>query len=307
MFLVRVIAFFLIALVSAFLTGCEYVGENPSRNLQDIFTDAVESFDEAWGLDSEQGTGDLESIVAVPPMSAPAQEEVIARSAPKLTDESRALQAVLIESAEAAEANFDYKLATMHYSRLVEMDPGDIASVLGFARNLRFIGNSKAAVLLLKKALSSLPKHVDLRIQLVKAQIASGFLEEAAGQTDYLLQTAPAEWEVYALEGVILDHHGKFLAAQTAYGKALSISPNNITVLNNMSLSLAQNGKLDLAISLLQNLVQSEYSTPQVRQNLALFHALNGDLQSAEKLAREDLPPGVVSDNLSSFRLLQEK
>ena len=307
MFLVRVIAFCLIALVSAFLTGCEYVGENPSRNLQDIFTDAVESFDEAWGLDSEQGTGDLESIVAVSPMPAPVQGEVIARSAPKLTDESRALQAVLIESAEAAEANYDYKLATMHYSRLVEMNPGDIASVLGFARNLRYIGNSKAAVLLLKKALSSLPKHVDLRIQLVKAQIASGFLEEAAGQTDYLLRTAPAEWEVYALEGVILDHHGKFLAAQTAYGKALSISPNNITVLNNMSLSLAQNGKLDLAISLLQNLVQSEYSTPQVRQNLALFHALNGDLQSAEKLAREDLPPSVVSDNLSSFRLLQEK
>tara|TARA_B100000686_G_C16755674_1_gene955294 strand:+ start:1162 stop:2085 length:924 start_codon:yes stop_codon:yes gene_type:complete len=307
MFLVRVIAFCLIALVSAFLTGCEYVGENPSRNLQDIFTDAVESFDEAWGLDSEQGTGDLESIVAVSPMPAPVQGEVIARSAPKLTDESRALQAVLIESAEAAEANYDYKLATMHYSRLVEMNPGDIASVLGFARNLRYIGNSKAAVLLLKKALSSLPKHVDLRIQLVKAQIASGFLEEAAGQTDYLLRTAPAEWEVYALEGVILDHHGKFLAAQAAYGKALSISPNNITVLNNMSLSLAQNGKLDLAISLLQNLVQSEYSTPQVRQNLALFHALNGDLQSAEKLAREDLPPSVVSDNLSSFRLLQEK
>ena len=307
MLLVRVIAFCLFALVSVFLTGCEYVGENPVRNLQDIFTDAVEGFDEAWGLDSEQGTGGLESIVAVPPMSASAQEEVISRSAPKLTDESRALQAVLIESAEAAEANFDYKLATMHYSRLVDMDPGDIPSVLGFARNLRYIGNSKAAVLLLKKALSSLPKHVDLRIQLVKAQIASGFLEEAAGQTDYLLQTAPAEWEVYALEGVILDHHGKFLAAQTAYGKALSISPNNITVLNNMSLSLAQNGKLDLAISLLQNLVQSEYSTPQVRQNLALFHALNGDLQSAEKLAREDLPPGVVSDNLSSFRLLQEK
>jgi len=307
MFLIRVIAFCLISLVSAFFAGCEYAGENPSRNLQDIFTDVVGSFDEAWGLDSEEGTGELEGIVAAPPMSAPAQEEVSTAAAPTLTGESKALQAVLIESAEAAEANFDYQLATMHYSRLVEMDPEDIASVLGLARNLRYIGNSQAAVLLLKKALSSLPNHVDLRIQLVKAQIASGFLEEAAAQTDYLLQTAPAEWEVFALEGVILDHHGKFLAAQTAYGKALSISPNNITVLNNMSLSLAQNGKLDLAISLLRNLVQSEYSTPQVRQNLALFYALNGDLQSAEKLAREDLPPSVVSDNLSSFRLLQEK
>ena len=74
-----------------------------------------------------------------------------------------------------------------------------------------------------------------------------------------------------------------------------------------MSLSLAQEGKLVPAIRLLEGLVRSEYSNPQVRQNLALFNALRGDLQSAEELARQDLPTNIVAENFSSFRLLQEK
>ena len=295
-------------IVAVWLSGCAFVGENPSRSLQDLFTGAVDSFDEAWSaIPEEEGEGGSDRVVPAPPVQSPERQQANVRTTNPLSHERSAIEVVLLESAQAAENNFDYGLATMHYSRLVEMNPGDILAVLGFARNLRYTGNSKEAVLLLKKALSSRPNYVPLRIQLVKAQIASGLLEEASDQTDYLLQTAEGEWEVYALEGVILDHLGKFLAAQVAYGRALSISPNNVTVLNNMSLSLAQDGKLDSAISLLEELVKSEYSTPQVRQNLGLFYALRGDLHLAEKLAREDLPSGIVLENLSSFRLLQEK
>tara|TARA_A100001037_G_scaffold296482_1_gene317032 strand:- start:1170 stop:2084 length:915 start_codon:yes stop_codon:yes gene_type:complete len=303
MSLTRLVAPFFVAV---WLSGCAYVGETPSRSLQDVFTDAVGSFDEAWSSTPGQEGEGLDSVVPESSIQSPDRHQANIDSAKTLSHEPSPIQAVLLESALAAENNFDYGLATMHYSRLVEMNPADILSVLGFARNLRYTGNSKEAVLLLKKALSSMPNHVPLRIQLVKAQIAAGLLEEAENQTDYLLQTAGGEWEVYALEGVILDHLGKFLAAQAAYGRALSISPNNVMVLNNMSLSLAQNGKLDSAISLLEGLVKSEYSTPQVRQNLGLFYALRGDLHLAEQLAREDLPPSIVSENLSSFRVLQE-
>ena len=146
-----------------------------------------------------------------------------------------------------------------------------------------------------------------MRIELVKAQIASGLIGEATDNTNLLLGDAPGEWEVYALQGVLLDHAEKFTAAQSAYGRALSISPNNVAVLNNMSLSLAQDGKLASAINLLEGLVRSEYSVPQVRQNLALFYALRGEIDAAEKLAREDLPANIVSENFASFRLLNEK
>ena len=73
-----------------------------------------------------------------------------------------------------------------------------------------------------------------------------------------------------------------------------------------MSLSLAQDGKLESAIKLLEELVRSEYSVPQVRQNLALFYALRGDIDAAEDLAKKDLPAGIVSENFSSFKVLNE-
>ena len=69
---------------------------------------------------------------------------------------------------------------------------------------------------------------------------------------------------------------------------------------------MAQAGKLDEAISLLTDLVNSEYANPQVRQNLALLYGLKGDLAEAMSLANEDLPPETVAQNLEAFRMLHE-
>jgi len=299
----RVILFFVI---SVLLAGCGLIEKNAGIDLQEIFEEGIASFDEPFGLDStEEDSADR----AADRTNIPAQQVERQPAAPKPVPnpEQEAIQKALAEAAESAENNYDYKLATMHYGRLVELNPGDVSSVLGFARNLRYSGRPKEAVLLLKKVLASSLTHVSLRIQLAKAQIASGLLVEAEHNIDYLRKEVPGDWEVHALQGVLLDHAGKFRAAQAAYGEALSISPDNISVLNNMSLSLAQEGKLTSAIRLLEDLVRSEYSNPQVRQNLALFYALRGDLQSAEELARQDLPTNIVSENFSSFRLLQEK
>ena len=292
--------------ISVSLAGCDMIEKNAGIDLQEIFEEGIASFDEPFGLDSTED-GSADKAAAQTNMSAQQVERQPVTPKPAPSPEQEAIQRALVEAAESAENNFDYKLATMHYGRLVEINSGDVSSVLGFARNLRYSGRPKEAVLLLKKVLSSSLTHVSLRIQLVKAQIASGLLVEAESNMDYLHNEASGDWEVHALHGVLLDHAGKFRAAQAAYGQALSISPNNIAVLNNMSLSLAQEGKLVPAIRLLEGLVRSEYSNPQVRQNLALFYALRGDLQSAEELARQDLPPDIVSANFSSFRLLQEK
>ena len=298
----RVICF---SVISLSLAGCDMIEKNAGIDFLQIFEEGMASFDEPFGLDSTEG--EIADRGADPTNIAAQQvERQPATSEPVPSPEREAIQKALAEAAKSAENNLDYNLAVMHYGRLVEINPGDVSSVLGFARNLRYSGRPKEAVLLLKKVLASSLTHVSLRIQLVKAQIASGLLVEAERTVDDLHNEASGDWEVYALQGVLLDHAGKFRAAQAAYGQALSISPNNIAVLNNMSLSLAQEGKLVPAIRLLEDLVRSEYSNPQVRQNLALFYALHGDLQSAEELAKQDLPPNIISENFSSFRLLQE-
>ena len=233
----------------------------------------------------------------------PRQLEKYSRTA--TTSEETAILNALKESAAASERQYRYETAAAHYQRLLELNPKSVPAVLGLARNLRYSGSPKNAVLILKDALLS-KKDSSLRVELVKAQIASGLLKDAQEGLLFLKAREEAGWELYALQGVIYDHLGHFEPAQQSYRAALELSPKNISVLNNLSMSLAQAGKLDEAISLLGDLSNSEYSNPQVRQNLALLYGLKGDFEAARRLAKEDLSPEQVTQNLQAFRMLQE-
>ena len=222
------------------------------------------------------------------------------------TPEEIAITAALLESAAAAEQQYRYEIAAVHYQRLTELDPENVQAALGLARNLRYVGLPKDAVLFLKARLLQQEKESVLRVELVKAQIASGLLNDAEEGLATLDELASTAWEFHALHGVLYDHLGRFEDAQNSYGAALEFSPKNVSVLNNLSISLAQAGKLDEAISLLKDLVSSEYANAQMRQNLALLYGLKGDLEEARSLANEDLPPETVVQNLEAFRMLHE-
>ena len=223
------------------------------------------------------------------------------------TSEETAILNALQESAVAAEQQYRYETAAAHYQRLLQLDPGSVPAVLGLTRNLRYAGSSKNAVLFLKDALLRQDKDTALLFELVKAQIASGLLKDAQeGLISLEALEEEEDWELHALQGVLYDHLGHFERAQQSYRSALELSPKNISVLNNLSMSLAQAGKLDQAISLLGDLSNSEYSNPQVRQNLALLYGLKGDFEAAGSLAKEDLSPEQVTQNLQAFRMLHE-
>jgi len=222
------------------------------------------------------------------------------------TPEEIAITTALRESAAVSEQQYRYEIAAVHYRRLTELEPENVQAALGLARNLRYVGLPKDAVLFLKAVLSKREKETVLQVELVKAQIASGLLNDAEEGLATLDELASTDWEFHALHGVLYDHLGRFEDAQNSYGAALEFSPRNVSVLNNLSISLAQAGKLDEAISLLIDLVNSEYANPQVRQNLALLYGLKGDLAEAMSLANEDLPPETVAQNLEAFRMLHE-
>jgi len=82
----------------------------------------------------------------------------------------------------------------------------------------------------------------------------------------------------------------------------LDLSPDNPSVLNNMAISAALAGDIKLAIETINRAARLDRDNVQIRQNLALFLGIKGDVQDAEALARMDLDEEAVRNNLSIFR-----
>ena len=119
------------------------------------------------------------------------------------TPEEIAITTALRESAAVSEQQYRYEIAATHYRRLTELEPENVQAALGLARNLRYVGLPKDAVLFLKAVLSKREKETVLQVELVKAQIASGLLNDAEEGLATLDELASTDWEFHALHGVL--------------------------------------------------------------------------------------------------------
>lgn len=217
-----------------------------------------------------------------------------------------AISATLREAAATSESAYDHQAALNHYTRLAEIDPDDGRALIGQARNLRILGQPKEAIKALRQGIDRMGERADLILELGKAQLAASLLEDARESLEKVTAIDAKNWEAHATFAILLDRMTEFPRADASYRRALALSPNNVSVLNNRALSLAQTGRLDDAIALLQKIVNGENSFAQARQNLAVLYAIKGDFKTAERLAKEDLPPEAASEMLAAFRLFHE-
>lgn len=217
-----------------------------------------------------------------------------------------ALSETLRETAENAERSYQFEAAAGHYGRLAERRPGSLEPILGQARNLRYAGAPRDAIKVLRRAMNDLGEQPPLLLELAKAQFASALTVDSRETLARLRELTPDDWQVYATLAMLEDNKGRYAEAQALYQRALALSPDNPSIVNNYSLSLAQSGELGQAIQILEPIVYGERSTAQVRQNLAMLYVLNGDTESAEKLVEGDLPPDLARQNLSTFQSLAE-
>ena len=216
------------------------------------------------------------------------------------------LSDVLLSEATDAERAKDYQRAVRHFETLYARDKTDPGVVRDLAKNLRYAGTPQKAVTFLTQNMKVLGRKPELVLELAKAQLAASLLRDAEETLTEASRLLPKNWQLHSAWGVFYDRHGKFDNARQAYQRALELSPNNFAVLNNLALSHALAGKIDLGIETLRKMATSEKSTSLVRQNLALLYGIKGDMEAAQRLAKQDLPKNLVDQNLSTYRNFHE-
>lgn len=177
-----------------------------------------------------------------------------------------------------------------------------VASAIRQARTLRTSGKKAEALALLDKTAGA-----DKDKALVGER---GLLALELGQVvkaEQLLARAqnPArpDWRLQSAYGAALSANGKQKEAQEQLGKALAAAPGEPSVLNNLALSYALEGKIDGAETLLRQTAERS-GDPQAKQNLALILGLKGKVGEARAITEATLPPETARENVAYFEKL---
>jgi Flp pilus assembly protein TadD len=180
--------------------------------------------------------------------------------------------------------------------------PNDPDTAIGYAQELRSIGQRAQAVAVLEQASLQNPKHVGVLGAYGRALADNGTYKQALEVLNRAHTPDQPDWRILSVQGAVLDQMGRHDDAQRYYATALRIKPDEPSVLSNLGLSYALSKDLVRAESTLRRASTQSRVDPRVRQNLALVIGLQGRFQEAESIAQADLPNDAAAANVAYLR-----
>ena len=186
-------------------------------------------------------------------------------------------------------------------ARKWEASPGDINKGLAYANAL---GQTDKQFEVYAQLAQRNPRDMKLLGLYGRKLVSAGKSVQAIPVLEQVTASGKADWRVYSALGSAYDNQGLYEKARAQYEKALAADPQNMTVLNNLGMSYALEGNLKQAETVLRqaDAMPRSKSEPRIRQNLALVVGLQGRFDEASKLAREDLPPEQVEENMAYLK-----
>lgn len=208
----------------------------------------------------------------------------------------------MLQLASQMQARGDNVAAQDFYQRALQRDPGNVKALKGMAYVQDQLGNVEGAAAYYQDALKTKPHDAELRRGYGKVLLALDRPSEARDQFKEALDADGDDARAMNGLGIALDHLGEHEAAQEQFRQALEKEPGNLTTINNLAYSYVLVGKYDEAIKLLEPEQYNPKATSAIRQNLALAYGLAGMDMDAERVAKMDLPPQKVKENLDYYK-----
>ena len=188
------------------------------------------------------------------------------------------------------------------WAREVDNDQADTDARLRLAKALRALGRYEEAGENADQLLVIQPTNYEALLESARDRIGQnqGFYAIDPAQRAEALQ--PHDWRPVSLLAVALEQSERDSEALAAHQKALAMAPDNPATLSNLGMYYATHGDKTQAEALLRRAAAAPGAGAQERQNLALVLGMEGRLDEAERLERQDLPPQAVDNNLAYLR-----
>ncbi len=198
-------------------------------------------------------------------------------------------------------AQTELEKATEYWGKKFREQPRDLDAALSFAKNLKAMGEKKQAMAVIQQAavfhgddkkLAS--EYGRLALELDQISVAKQMLAVAD-------DPAAPDWRVISARGTVLAKEGKFAQAIEFYERALTLSQDQTSVMNNLAMAYAGNGDAAKAEAMLRQ-AEAKGGSPKTRQNLALVLGLQGKFDEAKTVSSADLGDAGAKSNSDYLR-----
>jgi Flp pilus assembly protein TadD len=212
--------------------------------------------------------------------------------------------AILTRMGDYALSHGDPVTAISLYEQALALDP-DAAQVRDrLARMQQDVGASVSALDTYRAAVDRSPDDPEALRRLGNALIAETYPERAMAYLQRALAIRDTP-EVRNSLGVALDLVGQHRLAREQYQAGIEVAPHNLDLRNNLALSYALDGDYETAVAIAGEISHDPAATVRHRQTHALVLGLAGRDDEARMVAAMDLAPAQVAANLDYYQLLR--
>lgn len=202
-------------------------------------------------------------------------------------------------------ARLDPLVRAAFWAHETQLDASDAEAGIKLSQALRQMGNYGDALQAAERALIVAPNDVEALLEAARSQVGRGQGFYAIDPARRAEKLAPRDWRIPSLLGVAYEQADRYDEALAAHRQALALAPDNPVALGNLGMFYASRGDTAKAEATLRQAAARPDAPIAVRQNLALLVGLSGRIDEAERLARQDLPPEMVENNLAWLRSAQ--
>lgn len=192
--------------------------------------------------------------------------------------------------------------ATIYWGNEYNKKPTELRPALNYAKNLKALGEKDKALAVLQQVSlihgnnpEVASEYGRLALEMDQVGVANQMLTMADDPTK-------PDWRIVSARGTVMAKQGKYTEAIPFYERALTLSPNNPTVTNNLAMAYAMNGDPKKAEGLLRQAVSSSEATPKIRENLALVLGLQGRYDESKAVASGVLNTDTASANAAYLK-----
>jgi Flp pilus assembly protein TadD len=208
------------------------------------------------------------------------------------------------EQPEVSQRPADLRRDLNTYRERYRANPKDAAAAIQYGQALRASGERAQAVAVLEQAAIANPGN---KAVYGRALAANGNFQQAFDVLSQAHSPQDPDWRILSAQGAVLDQMGRFEEARQYYTNALTIAPDEPSVLSNLGLSYLLSKDLAKAEEVLRRAHSRDEKEPRVRMNLAVVLALEGHQGEAESIVKADLSPDDATARVAELKRLLSK